>query len=137
MTASAPDGNAADSGRIEHGQGRIWVVQSDPSARETALNLLCKLDYQTEGFADGASAVHRLESGAACDLAVLDWDLPMLSGKDAAAVLRAMRPGLKLIFVGTPSKASRAGIPPDAILLPRSHRVDEFAAAVRAALKVG
>jgi PAS domain S-box-containing protein len=75
----------------DSGQGEVMLVQPEASLRETALRLLRQWGYAVEAFADGAGAIRRLESGGACDLAIVDWDLPVLSGRDTASVLRAMR----------------------------------------------
>jgi CheY-like chemotaxis protein len=127
----AAEGAAPES--VPRGRGKVWVVQADAASRETSLRLLRRLGYEAEGFPDGASAVRRLESGAA-DLAVIDWNLPMLGGKDTALVLRAARPRLKLVFMGAPAKIARDSVPDGAVLLPRFHHIQEFAAAVRDAL---
>ncbi len=115
------------------GKGRILVVQSDAPLRETALRLLQHLGYEPTGCPDGASAVRELEQ-AAFDAALVDWELPVLNGRDTVSVLRAMRPEIKAVFVGIPAKAPRQGLPVDTVTLPRFHGVGDLAAALQAAL---
>jgi PAS domain S-box-containing protein len=135
LSAQAGKGETKEAVHPQQGQGRVMVVQADHRLRETLLKLLADMGHKAEGCADSGSVIRQLDSGAACDLAIVDWDMPVLNGRDTATVLRTLRPGLRLLFIGVPLNASRNGLPPDAVLLPRFHRPQEFAAAVQAALR--
>jgi len=56
--------------------------------------------YTVIGAADGAAAIKVLQSGARIDLLITDVGLPNgMNGRQVADAARALRPGLKVLFI--------------------------------------
>ncbi|HSN90291.1 MAG TPA: response regulator, partial [Anaeromyxobacteraceae bacterium] len=84
----------------ERAAGSILLVEDEPSVRGVARRVLAARGYDVHEARDGEEALRFLERGAGpVDLVVTDFVMPRLSGADLAARLRALRPGLPVIFV--------------------------------------
>lgn len=67
---------------------RLLVVDDDDSYRAYAAALMRRLGFWVDAAADGESALHRLGQGA-YDVAVIDFEMPGLTGIDTIARIRA------------------------------------------------
>src|SRR4029077_2269329 len=78
---------------------RVVLVESDQYYREAlTFELLCQ-GFVVHAFADGASLLGSLASVINADVAVLDWDLPMMSGTELLAQLRQHGVNLPVVFL--------------------------------------
>lgn len=87
---------------------RLLLVEDDALAREVLTHELSSAGAHLAADADALSALIRLQSEH-FDAALIDWDLPGMSGVDLARSLRAQLPALPLIAVtGRATPADRA-----------------------------
>jgi two-component system response regulator ChvI len=78
---------------------RVVLVESDQYYREVlTFELLCQ-GFVVHAFADGASLLGSLASVINADVAVLDWDLPTMSGAELLAQLRRQDVNLPVVFL--------------------------------------
>ena len=78
---------------------RVVLVESDQYYREVlTFELLCQ-GFVVHAFADGASLLGSLASVINADVAVLDWDLPTMSGIKLMAELRQQGVNLPVVFL--------------------------------------
>ena len=79
--------------------GRILVVEDDPSAARFALIALGERGgFEIACVADPAIAISRIGSEQ-WDLALIDLDLPIMSGLQLADRVRLIRPGLPIVVI--------------------------------------
>lgn len=83
---------------METGSLRVLLAEDQEPVREVLSQLLRSLGHQVVAVGDGAEAVERGRE-AAFDLLVTDVSMPRLSGPAAAAVLRAERPDLPIVYL--------------------------------------
>ena len=97
---AAPEPSAPGADAIERGDGlSVLVVEDDPGVRRTTVELLGDLGYSCAVAEDGPQGLAMLEGEAKVDILVTDVGLPGLNGRELAARARALRPGLKVLFV--------------------------------------
>jgi signal transduction histidine kinase/streptogramin lyase/ActR/RegA family two-component response regulator len=77
---------------------RLLVVDDEALARELLPHELGQRGAEVRSAAEALAALIELQ-GQAFDAALIDWDLPGMSGVDLARILRAQYPGLVLIAV--------------------------------------
>ena len=78
---------------------RVVLVESDQYYREVlTFELLCQ-GFVVHAFADGASLLGSLATAVDADLAVLDWDLPRMSGIKLMAELRRQDVNLPVVLL--------------------------------------
>ena len=78
----------------------ILVVDDEPAVRMVVTEVLGELGYAVMEAEDGAAALHVLQSDAEIDLLVTDIGLPAgMNGRELADAARAVRPGLKTLFI--------------------------------------
>jgi len=95
--ADAPQ--AAASPRAERGE-TVLVVDDEPTVRMLVAEVLEDLGYTAIEVADGAAGLAVLQSDARVDLLVTDVGLPGgMNGRQVADAGRALRPGLKVLFI--------------------------------------
>jgi hypothetical protein len=70
---------------------RVVLVESDQYYREMLTFELLRQGFVVHAFTDGASLLGSLDTAVDADLAVLDWDLPKMSGTKLLAELRRAR----------------------------------------------
>ena len=113
-----------------HGEW-ILVVDDEESVREMISLTLSAHGYQTIGAANGAEAVAVFSQRTDIALALLDSDMPALSGAQTAPILRARIPGLPIILMS----GKVADDEPDGLArLAKPFSVEELIAAVAAQL---
>jgi CheY-like chemotaxis protein len=92
------------------GAGRVLVIDDEPGVCRFAERVLRSAGYEVRGFTDPAEAREHLAADPdGADLVLLDMVMPEIPGPDLYADLRAIRPGLVVVFT---SGYSRAETPP-------------------------
>ncbi len=85
--------------RAQEGE-TVLVVDDEPTVRMLVVEILEELGYAALEAADGAAGLRILRSGARIDLLVTDVGLPgAMNGRQMADAGRAVRPGLKVLFI--------------------------------------
>ena len=99
--ATARAARVTTSGRVaSRALGRVLVADDDAVVRKLTERMLRRLGYQVVSTSDGEEAVRAFEQEPdAFELVVLDVLMPKLEGPAALARMRAIRPGLKALFV--------------------------------------
>ena len=87
------EAHAAETGEV------VLVVEDEPVVRGLIIETLTALGYQAIEAADGPRGVEMLQSKRRIDLLVTDIGLPGLNGRQVADAGRALRPGLKVLFM--------------------------------------
>ncbi|MCJ2081446.1 PAS domain S-box protein [Methylobacterium sp. J-090] len=97
-TAELP-ADLADAPRAEQGQ-TVLIVDDEPTVRMLVTEVLEDLGYTAIEAADGAAGLKVLQSDVRLDLLVTDVGLPGgMNGRQMADAGRAVRPGLKVLFI--------------------------------------
>jgi len=95
----APPPDLAQAPRAQQGE-TVLVVDDEATVRMLVTEVLAELGYRTLEAEDGAAGLRVLRSGARIDLLVTDVGLPGgMNGRQAADAARALRPGLKVLFI--------------------------------------
>ena len=98
--ADDPDPPAELAGAPRAGYNEtVLVVDDEPTVRMLVTEVLEELGYTAIEAADGAAGLKVLQSNARIDLLVTDVGLPGMNGRQVADAARAMRPGLKVLFI--------------------------------------
>ncbi|RYY27565.1 MAG: PAS domain S-box protein [Sphingomonadales bacterium] len=77
----------------------VLVVEDEPVVRGLIVETLNELGYRAIEAADGPKGVDILRSKKRIDLLITDIGLPGLNGRQVADAGRAVRPGLKVLFM--------------------------------------
>jgi PAS domain S-box-containing protein len=112
----------------------VLVVEDDAAVRLIITDVLEELGYRHLVAQDGMKALPILQSGQRIDLMVTDVGLPKMNGRQLAEMARAVRPGLKVLFVtGYAEKAAvRHGfLEPGMAMLMKPFTLDALATKVR------
>jgi two-component system chemotaxis response regulator CheY len=81
---------------------RALIVDDSRFVRGYLRNLLQKKGIECEEAADGQAGLDRLHQGPPFDLALLDWNMPVMDGLETLKRLRAEGfTGLKVLMVTT------------------------------------
>ena len=80
-------------------EATVLVVDDEPTVRMLITDVLEDLGYRTIEATDGPSGLKVLESAARVDLLITDVGLPGLNGRQVADAGRALRAGLKVLFI--------------------------------------
>ena len=78
---------------------RVVLVESDQYYREMLTGELLRQGFVVHAFTDGASLLGSLATAVDADLAVLDWDLPRMSGIKLMVELRRQDVNLPVVFL--------------------------------------
>jgi two-component system response regulator ChvI len=78
---------------------RVVLVESDQYYREILTGELLRQGFVVHAFTDGASLLGSLATAVDADLAVLDWDLPRMSGIKLMAELRRQDVNLPVVLL--------------------------------------
>jgi PAS domain S-box-containing protein len=126
-----PPGSASKGRRGE----TILVVEDEELVRDLLVEVLRELHYQVIEAADAKTAMHIIERpGTPLDLLLSDVVLPGMNGRDLADRARALRPGLKVLFMTGYSRDAimREGrLEPDIEMVQKPVTRDVLAARIR------
>ncbi len=88
---------------------RALVVDDSRAMRSILAGILRELDYVVEDAGDGAAALEKLDREGPFDLALVDWNMPEMSGYDVVKAVRAERrfDSLRLVMVTTETELLR------------------------------
>ena len=78
---------------------RVVLVEGDQYYREVLTGELLRQGFVVHAFADGAALLGSLATAVDADVAVLDWDLPRMSGIELMAELRQQSVNLPVVFL--------------------------------------
>ena len=97
----APDAPAELAGAPRARQGEtVLVVDDEPTVRMLVSEVLVELGYGAIEVGDGPAGLEALRSDARIDLLITDVGLPGgMNGRQLAEAARALRPGLKVLFI--------------------------------------
>jgi PAS domain S-box-containing protein len=76
---------------------RILLVDDDDLIRESVVPMLQVLGHDTWVASGGLEALDLFQGGLEVDLVILDMNMPEMSGVDAYARIRALRPGQAIV----------------------------------------
>jgi CheY-like chemotaxis protein len=79
--------------------GTMLVVEDDPSVRELVVAVLKDLGFSPLAAADALAGLKILRAAAPIDLLITDIGLPGMNGQEMVKRARALRPGLKILFM--------------------------------------
>ena len=77
----------------------VLVVEDETAVRMLVVETLAELGYTALEASDGPAGLRILQSGVRVDLLVTDVGLPGLNGRQVADAARALRPGLRVLFI--------------------------------------
>jgi signal transduction histidine kinase len=135
-TAAAPAEAPAPPPRTSDAKGaRILLVDDDSAVRDVTAAMLRDLGYHVDEAGSGAKALELLDGSAAgCELIVIDFAMPGMSGAELARQVRRKRPSLPLLFVtGFAERAALSGLH-DGHIISKPFITGELAEKVRMAL---
>ena len=134
--ASDVGGNAAP--RAVEGE-TVLVVDDEPTVRMLVVDVLGDLGYAALEAEDGPSGLKILQSRARVDLLVTDVGLPGgMNGRQVADAARALRPGLKVLFITGYAENAVVGnghLDPGMAVLTKPFAMDDLAAKIRALIE--
>jgi PAS domain S-box-containing protein len=98
--AAGSDSSAISQGRATESAGLVLVVDDEPAIRSVAHRVLTTAGYQVVTAANGDEAVKLLrDPELTVDLVLTDVVMPGMTGAAFAAQVKAMRPGLPILFM--------------------------------------
>ena len=77
----------------------IMVVDDEPPMRQLERRILEHGPYHVIEASDARAALTVLRSGQHVDLVIADLDMPGISGEEMVMMIRAARPGQKVLYV--------------------------------------
>jgi len=84
----------------------ILLVEDDPDQANLYAGMLATAGYEIVAVHDAEEALVRLADGP-FDLALIDWDLPRMSGDALITLIKAQYPGVKTILFSNHSEVNR------------------------------
>jgi PAS domain S-box-containing protein len=119
--------------RAEAGE-TVLLVEDDPTVRDLVLDVLADLGYAALQAPDGPGGLALVRSEERIDLLVTDVGLPGMNGRQFAAEARALRPGLKVLFITGYAENAAFGnghLDPDMQMMTKPFAVDALAKRIR------
>lgn len=117
----------------------VLVVEDEPSIRYLIDEVLEEAGYIVTNAADGASGLRVIESGTPIELLITDVGLPNgMNGRQVADAARALRPGLKVLFITGYAENAAVGnghLEPGMELLTKPFSLEALAAKVADMMK--
>lgn len=108
----------------------LLVIEDEPAARELVAEILRREGYLVLGAGDGAEGVEVARSSREpIHLLLTDVVLPKLGGRAAAEHIRAIHPGIKVLYMSgyTDNEVSRHGVlDPGIVLLQKPFTPDDL-----------
>jgi CheY-like chemotaxis protein len=127
---------------VPAGRGEtVLVVEDEPAIREVARRILMRSGYEvlmTESPLDALELASRHDGEI--HLLITDVVMPRMLGKDVAERIRALRPGVKVLFISgyaRPALASSGSLEPGVRLLEKPFSESVLLEAVREVLDAG
>ncbi|GAA3718440.1 hypothetical protein GCM10022268_28440 [Sphingomonas cynarae] len=137
------DDDVAETRRIAAetaGGQTILVVDDEATIRHLIDEVLDEQGYTVIGAADGAAGLKVLQSGARIELLITDVGLPNgMNGRQVADHARALRPGLKVLFITGFAENAAVGnghLEPGMELLTKPFTLEALTSKVAAMIKV-
>lgn len=97
---SAEPARAADASAVPRGTEIIVVVEDEEAIRMLSVRTLEGLGYRVLAYPTGTLALRAIaDMTGPVDLVVTDVVMPEMNGRELADHLRALRPGLRILFV--------------------------------------
>jgi PAS domain S-box-containing protein len=124
----ATDARVAAAGEV------VLVVEDEPIVRGLIVDVLSELGYSALEAADGLKGLEILRSSRDIDLLITDVGLPGLNGRQMADAGRALRPGLKILFMtGYAENATIASgfLEPGMTMIAKPFAIEAFATRIR------
>ncbi|KQU54529.1 hypothetical protein ASG72_02515 [Bosea sp. Leaf344] len=123
----------AQLGRV----ARVLLVDDDSRVREVTRSLLAELGCEITEFGSGAAVVAALEQASMeFDLAVFDFAMPGMNGRDLARQVQARYPSLPVIFVTGYADLAALHDVSDERIVQKPYRDGELERKVQQALQV-
>jgi len=118
------------------GEETILLAEDEDQVRSAVVQILQRAGYRTIAAATGLDAIALLRDGTEpVHLVLLDVVMPGLGGPETWEQLRALRPGLRVLFSsGYADDRYRELLPPGAVLLEKPFRAEELLHRVRQTL---
>jgi signal transduction histidine kinase len=133
--APAPEAAAGPNGRelaVAGGTETVLLVEDEPLVLEFAQRTLQQLGYNVLPCSSSDEALRRFgDHQSRIQLVVTDVLLPRLSGKDLAARLRALSPGVAVLFSSGSGEAALDELGPRSDTIEKPYRPRELALKVR------
>jgi len=131
---------ASDQADAPGGSERILLVEDDPLVLEFAHCTLQQLGYDVLACSSADEALRRLaEQTERVDLLLTDVVMPLMNGKELAARVSALTPGIAVLYCSGYGEGivAQPGAPDDALnFIAKPYRPAELALKVRAVLDV-
>jgi DNA-binding NarL/FixJ family response regulator len=77
---------------------RCLIVDDDPSPRQLMARVIARSGHSATEVGDGNAAIHAM-STQSFDIAIVDMEMPGMSGASTIDSLRAIDPGLRVLVV--------------------------------------
>ncbi|MBI3564663.1 MAG: response regulator [Elusimicrobia bacterium] len=107
---------------------RVLLADDEPDLRSMMERMFDRLGHRVESVGDGLELVRRARIDEV-DLVVSDIDMPGCDGIRAGKILRAARPGLRLVLMtGDPESARAARAQGFPVVLLKPFSLDELTA---------
>ncbi|RZM35461.1 MAG: response regulator [Sphingomonas sp.] len=116
----------------------VLVVEDDAVVRSLIVDVLGELGYRAVEAQDGPAGLERLRTMERIDLLVTDIGLPGLNGREVADAGRALRPGLRVLFMtGYAENAALASgfLEPGMAMITKPFAIDALATQIRTIIK--
>jgi signal transduction histidine kinase len=98
--AAASEKSAAQqSALLPTGTETILLAEDDAQVREFASRVLSELGYKVIEAINGEQALKEAEQATKIDILLTDMVMPYIGGKELSEKLRAIRPGIKVLFL--------------------------------------
>jgi PAS domain S-box-containing protein len=113
---------------------RVLLVEDQPAVRALAAQILAGEGFAVTEAEDGPDALAKLSAlPSPPDVLVTDLQMPRMNGRELADRVRALRPGVRVLFVSgfAPEEILPASTGANEAFLPKPFGSDELVAAVR------
>jgi CheY-like chemotaxis protein len=113
----------------------VLVIDDEPTVRMLVADVLSDLGYAALEAEDGPSGLRILQSDLRVDLLITDVGLPNgMNGRQVADAARALRPGLKVLFITGYAENAAVGnghMEPGMAVLTKPFAMDDLGSKIR------